>query len=60
MQELAMYLQPDQKECGEYGVCKHTGCVNAVGEGEVQHGGRSTIISMTVGTVVDGQEYHQS
>ena len=55
-QELAICLHPDQKECREYGVCKHTGDVNAVGEGGVQHGGRSTIISMTVGTVVDGQE----
>ena len=59
-QELAICLQPDQKECCGYGVCKHTGDVNAVGEGGVQHARRSTIISMMVSTMVDSQEYRQS
>ena len=38
-------------------MCKHTGDVNAMGVGREQHGVVQATIYITVGTVIDGQEY---
>ena len=38
-------------------MCKHTGDVNAMGVGREQHGVVQATICITVGTVIDGQEY---
>ena len=38
-------------------MCKHTGDVNAMGVGREQHGVVQATIYITVGTVIDGQEF---
>ena len=38
-------------------MCKHTGDANAMGVGKEQHDVVQATICITVGTVIDGQEY---